>query len=1346
MPKNSRWLKLLMSAAAAVTLSSVASAQEEVTADAVRSSYSDEEWQALVEQAAQEAAIRGGIVEQEMLARELDYSPAPADGPTTQGGNLTVNATGGIVNISGATLFVDFFKDLRSTNDWTNPDCDFDCLTTGGLCVDGAVGGECNPGETHCEYKGFADRSGCALFDVDQLATSNPTSGPLNTYWAVNYRSVGSTNGVQEFVNSQVSFLNSYFNTPAKPASNLEPNQDVESDGYIGEEAGCPAACQTVDDKIWNVANNLCGAAEPCGSKCNLDCICANLAPVILPVDCTPENVCAHSLFGCNDADCCFDELFFPTISPNEAGSNFNKETYYNGTACVGNWQPDADCPASCSFLCMRGIDIASTDVPVSWAIRTQQPGSASWDNTPGAPGYGDNSTTSWDTGFENVLKDLFYDSDGDSVISDNEQLNSDTATPDNRTVFNNFVAHSPVACIANRGTGKTEIRYTEAQHHWVTGRFPSGENLVAATRDSGSGTRNDHNNGFCIDPSYGRGENINSLTPDANAPRLGPGVQKTNCGGSGVIENVVRWQRLAIGYTGLNGASRAVTDATAGLYEILNVRNDDTGDGSVAVRPSKNSVLDSCNANTGYRITAEQTMATRGNVDANRLPGDPQYDASAPAVSNDAAAQYIINILNSQRDFDPAFPADQFLMPGQLLSRTFFSAQGVDCIPSLTDPCDYVPTPGFSQPLQDYIRANIDLGSGLAAPWFGDTPTFGGVNTAGSVPVRRPTPNFPPPPGPSPAGFTEDKYSDGSVAGEFCYYNAADVLQTALPGNQRLSRANRVQGDFDKDFGRDSGDVIPMVAAMLDPRGWQIAGNGDGGGAGIDLGTMVYDQIIPEAIGDMNGDGNFDKEDLRYYMDGLYLVGGNLDRKAGAVAIDTALDNAIGGPLENALPWALSDLGDRWPVPPNDWVAADAPANRCGNPTVPVPDVSVDAMIVTGAGYALGDFRGDVAGNTPAPGADPRGWDGLINAEDADYVCQNTGDWTDLDEAVAIDLSADMTGDRIVNALDVCELVEGILKTNIADLNLNGAVTCADFNLMTPGAGCWSDGDFDADHLVDRCDEKVLLRQITLEVANIDNTGPSMNVVDLMDVTCVLNDISGTPAGSCGSTDVHPECGSDGVVNVFDLTVVLDGFTNWSDSRCPDPCPGGPTPSGPGTASELLTAERLETISSGSATVKADVVLKLVPRSTKVSPSAPLVVDVFASGDAVVQGYQVALKVTGGTSGVLTPATLTVDKTREDYLFGQQSTVSAFDVEGGRMLNTLPQGGASVGYAYLTTFTFDVSADARGAFAVNADMSRTMMTGAANARVTLASKGAVVVKVGRASTVRDGVASSVRP
>ena len=47
------------------------------------------------------------------------------------------------------------------------------------------------------------------------------------------------------------------------------------------------------------------------------------------------------------------------------------------------------------------------------------------------------------------------------------------------------------------------------------------------------------------------------------------------------------------------------------------------------------------------------------------------------------------------------------------------------------------------------------------------------------------------------------------------------------------------------------------------------------------DDGAMTADNAIPEIIGDLNGDGNLTKEDLRYFADGLAINAGMLDRKA---------------------------------------------------------------------------------------------------------------------------------------------------------------------------------------------------------------------------------------------------------------------------------------------------------------------------------------------------------------------------------------------------------------------------------------------------------------------------------
>ena len=132
-----------------------------------------------------------------------------------------------------------------------------------------------------------------------------------------------------------------------------------------------------------------------------------------------------------------------------------------------------------------------------------------------------------------------------------------------------------PISFIANRGTGIENVTQDELKHLFVTGRLPSGENLVAATRDSGSGTRNGAMSTMGIDPSWGRGDNYGAksgLTSDTN---VGPNHRASNLGGSSVMEGAVQNRRLALGYTGLFGGSRSAADAASGKYEIVNLKKD---------------------------------------------------------------------------------------------------------------------------------------------------------------------------------------------------------------------------------------------------------------------------------------------------------------------------------------------------------------------------------------------------------------------------------------------------------------------------------------------------------------------------------------------------------------------------------------------------------------------------------------------------------------------------------------------------------------------------------------------------------------------------------------------------
>lgn len=890
---------------------------------------------------------------------------------TAPTGGITI--LGGQVNMSGATLFVDFFRQASSTNDWIDVD------------TDGLFG--FNPADPNFLF-------------VDQLATAYSAGNPLSTWWAFNYRSVGSVEGFAEFVDSQ-----------------------------------------------------LCGIV--------------------------------------------------PTNPPSEAGL-FNRFQY----AGLGSITPGFGDYVNTSGTPLEqcSIDGAFLDVPGAWAVIAEG-GTARWNRKPGEAGYGQNFIES-STGVVPQLQVLSRDCTP-------EVLNFNEEAADEDTLFNRIAAWVPVAPIANRGTGLENVTFTQMQYHFVTGRFPNGLNLVAVTRDVGSGTHNAWMNSLNIDPSWGRGDNLGDRVDLGNTSLLGPLYQPSNKGGSGLVEDAVQNNRIAFGYTGLAGGSRAARDAAQGRYEVLNTCKDVDEFGaplcdctvSGYVRPSIDTTLDNCDACTGYQIAGSGSFVVRGNIDANRDPGDPKYHPTDPPVANQAVADYLNNIFDSidafagnvlggacgdsyvcsgtnglnclddadcgpgngtcteirpcsqNADCDAGDYCGQIVnSPGQGLAVSFFLPAGVDCLHDLEQPMVYVPTDPLNEELQDYTRANNGLG------WGGDTPAYGTVNVAGLAPGRY-------------VQGGGGVYTDGQ-ASAYIYWNGA--AYTTLAAGSRLSARNRVAGDFNGDFALTAADAAELVKAYYAPRAWQQSAAGMG--TGDTGGQMTADNAIPEVLGDFDGDGHFSKEDLRYFADGLALVGGQLDRKLGAIGIDTQIA-ALGKPY----PWA--DTNSLLKV---------APGAPFGEPTFITPASIANYLADTGHAYKPGDFRGDVAGAAPAThgrrataGAKPMGWDGRIDAADIDFICRNIGDWSNLDEAVFMDLSCDMDGDLAVNMDDIAELVVGILGTAIGDANLNGTtaddLAIVDATMALGAGGCngtqscgWSDGDFNCDGIVDAADRGVLAADCT--------------------------------------------------------------------------------------------------------------------------------------------------------------------------------------------------------------------------------------------------------------------------
>jgi hypothetical protein len=96
---------------------------------------------------------------------------------------------------------------------------------------------------------------------------------------------------------------------------------------------------------------------------------------------------------------------------------------------------------------------------------------------------------------------------------------------------------------------------------------------------------------------------------------------------------------------------------------------------------------------------------------------------------------------------------------------------------------------------------------------------------------------------------------------------------------------------------------------------------------------------------------------------------------------------------------------------------------------------------------------------------------DGATNAADIDKL------WTKYDGA---DLWFDMTGDGWVNQADTDRLIRVTLGTEYGDLNLDGKVNFADYQVLEvnfgiTGAAGWAKGDFDGDKDVDSADYQIL-------------------------------------------------------------------------------------------------------------------------------------------------------------------------------------------------------------------------------------------------------------------------------
>ncbi len=199
--------------------------------------------------------------------------------------------------------------------------------------------------------------------------------------------------------------------------------------------------------------------------------------------------------------------------------------------------------------------------------------------------------------------------------------------------------------------------------------------------------------------------------------------------------------------------------------------------------------------------------------------------------------------------------------------------------------------------------------------------------------------------------------------------------------------------------------------------------------------------------------------------------------------------------------------------------------------------------------------------------------------------------------------------------------------------------------------------------------------------------------------LNCFANtDPNGGAAYACEPHPNHPpvalnvdaggqfgDCAPDGVCDGNDAFAALNAFGGLSGCSCPED--GGPAPTG---TTHIAVSERVR--------------LAARPVLGRVAPGDTVAVEVMLDGPLNdLRGYQLHMGVSGGRSGSLTLVDVAIaPRPRADHAFNRVGHWVAFNTATAQMVAGLDTPGiASPTGAYLATFTYRVSADARGTFAI---------------------------------------------
>jgi len=167
---------------------------------------------------------------------------------------------------------------------------------------------------------------------------------------------------------------------------------------------------------------------------------------------------------------------------------------------------------------------------------------------------------------------------------------------------------------------------------------------------------------------------------------------------------------------------------------------------------------------------------------------------------------------------------------------------------------------------------------------------------------------------------------------------------------------------------------------------------------------------------------------------------------------------------------------------------------------------------------------------------------------------------------------------------------------------------------------------------------------------------------------------------------------GADARIAVFDGSTLISAGTITPEGRVRV------------TGLSPENAERVSRVVRGETTPVAGPLFTVVPAGEK---NGRYLVDVFVQGATDLRSYQVMLVTGGGEAGRLELDAVNTDKTRPDYVFTGLEVIDASSPVTGRLVATLYDGAVNAATPmYLGTYAFRPTADARGMFRVNVELS----------------------------------------